>query len=554
MCCGSSSARPCSCEARASARRTASAVRCLTCGSSVARLLQREDRGVSGRGLHPDDYNCVLPVCDLPQACTPICVTTIALASDLPCVHARRLLLVLLVAAMAARAGAQPLPEGPIRALDGRVAVSGEVIATLGGQDDEAWFNYTDYEHNALRMMRLGLSASWRPSEWLAFVGEIRSEDFEQPSAYAAYVRVRPWRNHAFDIQAGRIPPTFGAFGRHAYGTDNPVIGYPLAYQYLTSLRTDADPRDGGRPAGDARARLEIQLPGRLADARPRRPAHHRVPMGHRRTSPMEAGARLRLTGAVTNGTLSNPRLRRRQRRETALRHAWPHAGVGMDHRGLGRARRVAGARDPADALHRSQRAFGADVEYSRDHWIVRGEAVWSRWSFPVPLAPSNGGTVGALAAWGEGRYRITPRVFLAGRADRSTFTRLRGSVPRTRALPWDAPVTRIEGGFGVVPAAQFRAASDRRRATGVRPAASTTGRSCRRSSRTGSDADPGTTTRLADRGCRDGTADCAEAAPATGAPSAPMSPRDSRRPRTARSAAASSCGSRRRTRRRARA
>ena len=89
-------------------------------------------------------------------------------------------------------------------------------------------------------------------------------------------------------------------------------------------------------------------------------------------------------------------------------------------------------------------------MEYSRDHWIVRGELVWSRWSFPVPLWPSNTGTVGALGAWGEGRYRITPRVFLAGRADRLTFTRLRGSVPRSRALPWDAPVTRIEGGTGV--------------------------------------------------------------------------------------------------------
>ena len=40
--------------------------------------------------------------------------------------------------------------------------------------------------------------------------------------------------------------------------------------------------------------------------------------------------------------------------------------------------------------------------------------------------------------------------MFLAGRADRLTFTRLRGSVPRSRALPWDAPVTRIEAGVGV--------------------------------------------------------------------------------------------------------
>src|SRR5437660_527842 len=46
----------------------------------------------------------------------------------------------------------------------------------------------------------------------------------------------------AFDIQLGRVPPTFGAFPRRAYSTDNPFIGYPLAYQYLTSLRADALP------------------------------------------------------------------------------------------------------------------------------------------------------------------------------------------------------------------------------------------------------------------------------------------------------------------------
>src|SRR5438445_5776950 len=43
-----------------------------------------------------------------------------------------------------------------------------------------------------------------------------------------------------FDVQIGRIPPTFGAFARRTYANDNPLIGYPLAYQYLTSLRADA--------------------------------------------------------------------------------------------------------------------------------------------------------------------------------------------------------------------------------------------------------------------------------------------------------------------------
>src|SRR6185295_3883213 len=56
------------------------------------------------------------------------------------------------------------------------------------------------------------------------------------------YLRVRPWKDRSFDVQAGMVPPVFGAFARRRYGSDNPLIGYPLAYQYLTSVRPDAAP------------------------------------------------------------------------------------------------------------------------------------------------------------------------------------------------------------------------------------------------------------------------------------------------------------------------
>src|SRR5258708_14208729 len=91
-------------------------------------------------------------------------------------------------------------------------------------------------------MFRVALSGMWRPGPRLAFLTELRSEDAHHVIPYALYVRVRPWKDRAFDIQAGRIPPVFGAFARRAYGADNPLIGYPLAYQYLTSLRPDPVP------------------------------------------------------------------------------------------------------------------------------------------------------------------------------------------------------------------------------------------------------------------------------------------------------------------------
>jgi hypothetical protein len=92
------------------------------------------------------------------------------------------------------------------------------------------------------------------------------------------------------------------------------------------------------------------------------------------------------------------------------------------------------------------QRALGADVEYSRDHWIVRGEIVWSRWDLPLALQPGTARSLNASGSWIEGRYRVTPRIFVAARADRLGFSELAGTVVR---LPWDAPVRRLEWGMG---------------------------------------------------------------------------------------------------------
>ena len=36
---------------------------------------------------------------------------------------------------------AQTLPSGPVTAFDGRLAVGGEIAATVGAEDDAAYFN-----------------------------------------------------------------------------------------------------------------------------------------------------------------------------------------------------------------------------------------------------------------------------------------------------------------------------------------------------------------------------------------------------------------------------
>lgn len=357
---------------------------------------------------------------------------------------ARCLLLLLSFAATVGRVSAQPLPEGPIGAFDGRVVVRGEVIAAGSSADDIAYFNYTDYEHNALRMVRLGVSGVYRPASWLAFVGEVRSEDLQHPTAYAAYARVRPWRNRPLDIQAGRIPPVFGAFGRRIYGNGNPVIGYPLAYQYLTSLRPDAIPATADDLLRMRARGWRSNFPVGSTAPGPGMPLVSAFQWDTGVQVSWKSGA-LDLAGAVTNGTLSNPRMSdNNDGKQLSARVAvTPTVGLILGAsaaRGSWLSRTVTPGAEPA------QRALGADLEYSRDHWIVRGEAVWSRFAFPTVLAPSTSRAVDAMATWIDGRYRVTPRIFLGARADRLSFSELQGS---TATLPWDAPVTRLEWGAG---------------------------------------------------------------------------------------------------------
>jgi hypothetical protein len=354
----------------------------------------------------------------------------------------------LLLVLLPAPGAAQWLPSEPVRLFDGRVRVGGEVSATIGSKDDEAYFNYTDYERNALRTFRAAVSALWQPADRIAFLAELRTDDLEHLGAYAAYIRVRPWHDVPFDIQAGRIPPVFGAFGRRAYESDRILIGYPLAYQYLTSIRPDAV------PAG-ADDLLRMRARGWLSSFPVGSPyAGPGLPLisAFKWDTGIEArwaGSTLDASVAVTTGTLSNPRLRDdNSGKQVAGRIAGrPLTGLIVG----GSAARGAWISDavPGRSSSRAQTALGADAEYSRDHWLVRSELVWSRWRMPFVTAPPEGDTIGALAAWLEGRYRITPRVYVAARADRLTFSRVSGAMFDGVPTQWEAPVRRFEAGAG---------------------------------------------------------------------------------------------------------
>jgi hypothetical protein len=157
---------------------------------------------------------------------------------------------------------------------------------------------------------------------------------------------------------------------------------------------------------------------------------------------------------AVTSGTLANPRVDDDNRgRQISARAAWkPFVGLAIGGSAAHGQFLTAALEDRAGGDgHHPQRALGLDAEYSRGYWIVRGEFIESRWSLPPISVPLIDAPLAARAAFVETRYRITPRLFAAARADRLTFSRVRGArLFAGQPTPWDAPVTRVEAGGGV--------------------------------------------------------------------------------------------------------
>ena len=350
---------------------------------------------------------------------------------------------------IAAGASAQVLPSEPVTIGGGRVVLGGDVAVSVA-PEDPGFFNYSDYEHSTLREIRLGVTASVRATDRISFLGEVRSENFGHVSPFALYARVRPFPTRRLDVQIGRIPPTFGAFTRRAYSRDNPLIGYPLAYQYLTSLRADAVPATPDELLGMRARGWRTQFS--IGNPEPSRG----LPLvtAFRWDTGVQVSTGWRAVGAtvsLTNGSASNPRVEDdNSGKQLAARVTLtPATGLVLGSswsRGQFLSRRVMNAVAAGTPDDFVQRAYGLDIEYSRDRWLVSGDAVYSRWQLPLPTEALAQGRLQALAVSMTGRYTLLPGIYAAARVEHLAFSRIAGT---RRMVAWDAPVSRVEIGGG---------------------------------------------------------------------------------------------------------
>jgi hypothetical protein len=351
--------------------------------------------------------------------------------------------------ACARSASAQILPEEPISLAGGHLVFGAEVLATFT-PDDPGFFNHTSYEFNALRNFRVGVSAEIRANDHVQVLGEVRLDQGRLLEAYGLFVRVRPWPARRFDIQAGRIPPTFGAMSRTAYGSSNLLIGQPLAYQYLTSIRPDALPGNADDLLRMRGRGWRSRFPVGNGDEGPGLPLVN--------TSRWDTGVQahgvlgiVEWTGSVTAGSLSDPQFRdnnggRQFAGRVAVRPAASMVFGLSASRGAWLNRTLEDEIADSDGAGSHQTALGGDAEYSRGPFLIRGEAIRSAWQMPAFGALQLGKPLVAISTLIEGRYKIGPGLYVAMRGDRLDFSRVRGS---DGFAEWDSQIWRVETGVG---------------------------------------------------------------------------------------------------------
>ncbi len=333
------------------------------------------------------------------------------------------------------------------------LAGGGEIMAVAGPRDTTAFFNYSDYERNLLRIARLRLFGEWRTGARLSVIGELRTENVDQVMMPALYVRWQPHATHDLFLHAGRIPPVIGGFGRHAYGRDNVVIGQPLAYQYLTSLRPDAVPSN-----------VEDLLRMRGRGWQPSYPigsteVETGVPLVS--ASKWDTGVagiwrrgRIDVSGALTQGSPAIPVVQ-----DTNDNLMWSGRAAALVGRGVTIG--VSGAR--AQWLENSvldltpggrntpssQTLVATDIEMGHGPWLVRGEWLRSVFEVPIVTAPDPDARLHAWSGFAEARYRPVPRWQLGVRIDHLAFGDAPGPKLDATDTSWDANVNRVEAVLG---------------------------------------------------------------------------------------------------------
>ncbi|TSA18162.1 hypothetical protein D4R75_11540 [bacterium] len=250
---------------------------------------------------------------------------------------------------------------------------------------------------------------------------------------YAA-IRITDFAGLGFNVQMGKFDMPFGNLAERRFPTKNFLYGLPLIYEYRTSL-----------PAQVA-GRVEV------LNNRTKGVGMRLLDFGIYDIGAMLYGdiGRLHYAIAGSNGTISSTssrQLNQNQDFNKIVRLAYtPMMGLTVGASAAMGAYLADGGKPlPRDegSNHYQQLIGEADFEFSRDRFLLNGEAVYSQWTVPFENEDTK---LSVLGYYAEAKYTWFPRFSTAARVSGLIFSKLNIGDASVR---WDNNVLEVEAGIG---------------------------------------------------------------------------------------------------------
>jgi hypothetical protein len=243
-------------------------------------------------------------------------------------------------------------------------------------------------------------------------------------------------------VEAGKFVAPFGNFLPRRFAPQNFLYGYPLHQEYRVGLGIDNVPGDHSQLLNTRSTGSEYgtQVIARQAYL-----------------SGVQFFGKLNRFGyslGLANGALSNPTDLNVSKRPMIFGRLHLQPAIGLKI-GVSAAsgsylnhKLVKNQHPDLQPEKYAQHVAGLDLEYSRGYLIFFGEGTFCRWQ-----SPFINGDLEALAFSAEARYKILPRLFVAARYGRLTFSKITDAQDvdgdGELAEPWEFPVWRLESGAG---------------------------------------------------------------------------------------------------------
>jgi hypothetical protein len=288
---------------------------------------------------------------------------------------------------------------------------------------------------------------------------------------YALSAVFRVDSDGALQIEAGKFLAPFGNFLARRWSSENPLVDFPLLYNYRTAVSATEVPRTnsillGARGRGYRLHYADVGALGKRAGSRQVQSKHlPRSDWGLRVVSRdvyltglqvFGSKGRLFYAVAITNGALSNPVDINNSNGMQVLGRIRFTPMMGLD---LGTSFSTGPYLNKAalegvlaeaglQAEQFRQAVWSVDVSYSRGHAVLFAEAMMNRWETPFL-----GEDLNVRGAYLEAKYTLSPRLYVAGRWSRLRFSDIAdpSDVDSDGHLrePWDYGVRQLELGAG---------------------------------------------------------------------------------------------------------